>query len=259
MTITPPEVDEVADEVSRFPLGLELDDEAVRLIRDVGRAELLELGIETVFNISTGRVAGFLAEYSGMRIVGVDQVTRSHIRRELGKGVAAGEDIRRMSRRLTKVFTQADRARARMIARTEVNSAAQFARYEAWQQSGVVEGVEWLTTMDGKARGPAQNHNSLHRQRRKMREPFISSKGHTALYPGGFGVASEDINCRCALKPVIIQVDAIDPLGTGRRGTTEAFDSRVAKWEIRYREQARKGFRRQRRAAHKRLVQLDQD
>jgi hypothetical protein len=40
-------------------------------------------------------------------------------------------------------------------------------------------------------------------QERDTDAEFTSGEGHQALYPGGFGIAEEDINCRCALEPRI--------------------------------------------------------
>ena len=41
----------------------------------------------------------------------------------------------------------------------------------------------------------------MHHQRREWNERFESPNGHTTKFPGGFGVADLDVNCRCAALP----------------------------------------------------------
>lgn len=54
---------------------------------------------------------------------------------------------------------------------------------------------EWDSTMDSRTR---DTHVELDGQIRELEEPFEIG-GMKAMYPHGFGIASEDINCRCAV------------------------------------------------------------
>ena len=49
-------------------------------------------------------------------------------------------------------------------------------------------------------------HKDLDGKKIPLEDEFRTANG-TTMYPGGFGVASEDINCRCTL---IKSVEAID-------------------------------------------------
>jgi hypothetical protein len=55
---------------------------------------------------------------------------------------------------------------------------------------------QWDSTVDARTRS---THVGLDGQLREIEQPFKSPTGATAMYPGGFGVAGEDINCRCVM------------------------------------------------------------
>ena len=68
------------------------------------------------------------------------------------------------------------------------------------QKRAIARGAEvvkqWDSTLDGKTR---PTHRMLDGQIVDVDGYFKSESGNKALYPGGFGVPSEDCNCRCAL------------------------------------------------------------
>lgn len=86
--------------------------------------------------------------------------------------------------------------RAKLIVRTEGNRIANAARLEAARtakQQGADLVKQWDSTMDKKTR---PHHVQLDGQVRELDEPF-EVDGRKAQAPGKFGIASEDINCRC--------------------------------------------------------------
>ena len=84
------------------------------------------------------------------------------------------------------------------IARTEGHRIQCQSAYDA-QQAAISKGADvvkqWNSVLDGRTR---TNHRQLDGQIREVNEPFEIS-GMKADYPGAFGRASEDCNCRCAL------------------------------------------------------------
>jgi len=68
----------------------------------------------------------------------------------VAQGMAAGENIRELKKRLAdKVFSgKVTSARAETIARTEGSRAAHAGENQAWEQSGVVEGKTWAAFDD---------------------------------------------------------------------------------------------------------------
>ena len=86
--------------------------------------------------------------------------------------------------------------RAKLIVRTEGNRIANAARLETARtakQQGADLVKQWDSTMDKKTR---PHHVQLDGQVRELDEPF-EVDGRKAQAPGKFGIASEDINCRC--------------------------------------------------------------
>lgn len=86
--------------------------------------------------------------------------------------------------------------RAKLIVRTEGNRIANAARLDAAKaakERGADLVKQWDSTMDRKTR---PHHVQLDGQVRELDEPFEVA-GRKAQMPGKFGIASEDINCRC--------------------------------------------------------------
>ena len=123
----------------------------------------------------------------------------------------------------TKTEASGAMASALRIVRTESNRTYNAGAY-ANTQAVVDQGVEiqriWVATLDSDTRGL---HQSLDGQTVGPDEPFESG-GNEAMYPGGFGIASQDIHCRCE---VIDAVDGIPPearIGINQDGDHDIFD-----------------------------------
>lgn len=88
--------------------------------------------------------------------------------------------------------------KAMQIARTESHRITNEATHDAQtkaKENGADIVKQWDATIDRRTR---PDHAHLDGQIREIDEEF-EVNGHRALYPGAFGVASEDINCRCAV------------------------------------------------------------
>lgn len=92
-------------------------------------------------------------------------------------------------------------ARARMIARTEINQARNRGRLEAGKSIGTQYWI-WIAETDGLS-GDRQ-HEALDGQVRRTGEPFVNPATGVALeYPGDASAdAGEIINCRCSIRPL---------------------------------------------------------
>jgi uncharacterized protein with gpF-like domain len=105
--------------------------------------------------------------------------------------------------------------RANTIARTESLASVHQGSMNMYQQA-IEAGLdpnglsnEWNTALDERVRG---SHSTMHGQVVKFGEVFVSGEGNTTLMPGGFGVASEDIQCRCAVGTRITEVAPVPGL-----------------------------------------------
>lgn len=93
--------------------------------------------------------------------------------------------------------------RSETIARTESLRSANAGRKEMFDQAiengdldagEVVE--QWVTALDERVR---TSHSPMHGQQRPPGVPFTSGLGNSIPFPGGSGIAGEDIQCRCAV------------------------------------------------------------
>ena len=118
--------------------------------------------------------------------------------REISRGIAQALSYQEMARNLKNV-TNVDYNKTLRIAKTEGHRIQQEATYNV-QKRAITKGAkvvkQWDSTLDGKTR---PTHRALDGQIVGVDEYFKSESGYKALYPSGFGVASEDCNCRCCL------------------------------------------------------------
>ena len=126
-------------------------------------------------------------------------ILKKSIRAELSRGVVNGESWNQiavhiasgMNSPFNKAFNKALR-----IARTEGHRVQQEATWQCQQRAkskGADVLKQWDSTLDSATR---PHHVELDGQIKELEEPFEVA-GCTAMYPGGFGIASEDIHCRC--------------------------------------------------------------
>lgn len=106
-----------------------------------------ELGLDIGFDVTDPEVAAFLRTAAGLRIRGITETTLQTLRDTLAEGVAAGEGIPDLARRITAVFESAKGPRAVLIARTETLEASNKAAHIAYVKAGI-EFKEWLLAPD---------------------------------------------------------------------------------------------------------------
>lgn len=125
------------------------------------------------------------------------KVLQSAVRTELAKGIAMGSSYSEIARSIDRKMNTGMKVAMR-IARTEgarINQESRFDAMHKAKESGADLVKEWDSTLDGRTR---PTHRKLDGQIREIDEPF-EVDGKTAQHPCGFGIASEDINCRCVM------------------------------------------------------------
>ncbi|MBD5631715.1 MAG: hypothetical protein HDP34_00595 [Clostridia bacterium] len=128
----------------------------------------------------------------------VDQL-KDTVKAEISRGFSSGKDYAAIARQIS---LRAGTSLTRMytIARTEghrVTSESEMECMRAAKAKGADVVKEWISTLDSVTR---KTHVELDGQIRELEEYFeIPSSGAKAMYPGGFGIACEDINCRCCM------------------------------------------------------------
>lgn len=126
------------------------------------------------------------------------QSLKVDVMREISRGIAQSLSYEEMARNLSNT-TEVDYNKTLRIAKTEGHRIQQEATYNL-QREAVKKGAsvvkQWDSTLDKKTR---PTHRDLDGKIVGIDEYFVNSKGQKALYPSGFGIASEDVNCRCCL------------------------------------------------------------
>jgi hypothetical protein len=101
---------------------------------------------------------------------------------------------------------------------------------------------KWVATFDGRTRDA---HLSLNGQEVKVDQPFTYN-GKTAMYPGGFGDAALDANCRCTT----MMGQPVEPKGVSPEEVVwREWDSELIPWENSIEAALIRGFNEQERLA----------
>ena len=122
---------------------------------------------------------------------------KNTIRKEVTRGISTSMSFGDMARNIDNTM-QSGLYNSYRVARTEghrINQEASFDAMTKAKEAGADVVKKWDSTLDGRTRS---THRSLEGQVRELEDPFEVG-GKKAMYPSGFGLASEDINCRCVV------------------------------------------------------------
>jgi SPP1 gp7 family putative phage head morphogenesis protein len=152
---------------------------------------------QITFDFSDPRVAEYIQRRSGAVALEVDTLTEEELRQVLAQSVREGKSIAEIADDIEGFFTTQAAVRATRIARTETAVAANRSIMITYDQnSDVVDGKVWITARDSNVR---DDHRSLDGTFRSLDELWVLG-GAGAPHPGAFGIASQDINCRCTIR-----------------------------------------------------------
>ena len=132
-------------------------------------------------------------------------VATRQIKEEITQGIIQGKSYSDVAATVAEKTNMAV-GRAERIVQTEAHRAREQGKKSSLEHAhnkGVEMQKVWVSTLDNETR---DTHADMDGQAvpvyNEDGEPgfFTSPEGFTAEYPGGFGVASEDINCRCTTR-----------------------------------------------------------
>lgn len=142
--------------------------------------------------ITDSKISEGLYKHLGVNVKQLKQAIRSEITRGIASNMPFADIARNISNR-----SKASLGRAKTIVRTEAHriqqAAASDAR-DAAKERGCDVVKQWDSTLDS---GTRPTHKRLDGQIRETDKPFEIDKKKKAMYPGDFGYAEEDCNCRC--------------------------------------------------------------
>lgn len=133
---------------------------------------------------------------------------QKNIKNELTRLFLNGESMGKVSSRLAEVGYSSYR-RAMMITRTEAGRVQAITRQKAQLEAERLDiqfEKQWVATLDKRTR---HNHALLDGVRVNP-DGYFEINGHKTKQPHMFGLASEDINCRC--RTISVLLDDTDPM-----------------------------------------------
>jgi len=234
----------VAQAIDVKELQEQLDPIFIEQLEAWGNATLTDLGIAQSFSMVDPFVVSHLQNFSGTKIVGINETTQEKVRNALQEGIRDGDGVPQLANRITGVFEKARKSRAILIARTEVVGSSNFGTFNAYKQSGVVPRKEWVSTLDDRVR---DTHLEMNGKIVPLDRPFVLPDGAQCMYPGETGTPENDCNERCTIVAVVDNEFSEAQLVTIWR----KYDKAIVPWEKQTIQAARRAFRAQEKAAIK--------
>lgn len=140
----------------------------------------------------------YLQARAGRKITEINATTLRQVRRTLAEGVAAGEGITDLTKRIDRLYLeQIIPFRSEVIARTEVLTASSVGSRAGALETGLPLEKEWLATKDDRVR---PEHLATDGQRQPLNEPYTVA-GERLMFPrdDSLGASADNIiQCRCS-------------------------------------------------------------
>lgn len=133
-------------------------------------------------------------------------ILNRQIREEITRGIIQGYSYDKTARAV-KDRLDIGASKAIRIVQTETHRAQSQgtqAVFDKAAEKGLLFQRVWVSTLDGRTR---DRHRMLDGQKVDVDQPFEYG-GMTTMYPGGFGIASMDINCRCTVRA---EIEGMEP------------------------------------------------
>jgi HK97 family phage portal protein len=158
---------------------------------DDGAQTLVALGsaaaVDLTFDLANEFVQDVLGEVATL-VKGITDTTREELQTLVGRQAAEGWSTGRLAEAISELSGLHSRTRAEMIATTEAARAASAGTVIAFQVSGEVSGMEWLTTD-----GPCPICDALNGKRVALGKSFGGGIPYPPAHP----------RCRCVVLPVL--------------------------------------------------------
>ncbi len=164
------------------------------------------------FNIDDPLVQEFLDDYTFKFAQGINDTTEDLLRGAMKTGMSSGLGMDGIAKLISDVYDGFKGYRSMLIARTETIRASNAAAVMAYQQSGVVEGKEWLVTKDDRL---CPICRAIGAKSKKLNENFFDLGDKLTVGEGDNKITMkfdyEDVgsppahpNCRCTILPLIL-------------------------------------------------------
>lgn len=127
-------------------------------------------------------VQAWVSEHAGELIDDLTDTTRDFLAKALASWIESGKPLDDLIAKLKPVFGD---KRAEMIAATETTRAFAEGNREAWRESGLVDGMRWMTTQDDRVC------------------EICGPLAGTELSIDSTEIPPAHVNCRCWVQPIV--------------------------------------------------------
>ena len=116
------------------------------VVQQSGKEAFAELGLDAVsFSMQSEQLQQFVRTYTIRLQRGLQNTTYDQLSKIIGRGAVEGLSTEEVSQRILDLTGgEVTAARASMIARTEIATLHEESRLQAWEQSGLVRGKQWV-------------------------------------------------------------------------------------------------------------------
>lgn len=171
-----------------------------------------ELASDLMFGIGytpdSRAIQSYFAGEGGDFAIGLTRYSNEKVLQIVKQGIQSGSDMDTVARNINSFLDEQNPKRALRIARTETAKAVSYGTVAGYEQSGVVEAIEWSATGDDKQ---CQWCGMFDGMVIGFDEDFVrQGKPILGLQGGEFTNSYEDVrrpplhpNCRCSLVPVL--------------------------------------------------------
>lgn len=215
-----------AQEKKRFAVALS------KLVSELIIAQSTEafnfLGVEGGLTAVSPAVLRFVESRAFKFVPRTTKLTNKLLSKQFSVGIASGEGIPQLRKRVGNVFDDMEKYRAERIARTETIKASNYGAVESYKESGIVTSKRWLTTPDERTCewcGPMNGKTlGLDDSYFEKGDVFAGNRGGVIkLNYENVGEPPLHSNCRCTVVPVVTDGRGMKGPG-GRTGDEEKTD-----------------------------------
>jgi len=143
----------------------------------------------------TKKTKKILAKRASFFAETINRTTYDALSTTLSEGISAGEGIAELTTRVGELFDGFTVARSELIARTEATAANNEGLLEAFRQSGVTTGKEWINSGDARVR---DEHEDMPVGVGGEIVPLDEKFSNGLMYPS-------EPNCRCVIAPAFLE------------------------------------------------------
>lgn len=181
----------------------------VEIMKAEGKRTVEQYNFPVAFDVAVPGIQEWIANYTPRFSHSLETVNIAKLKAELSEGIAAGEGIPKLIKRVNETYANWNKIRSESIARTETIRASNKAALESYIQNGV-EKKQWLTFWDHRTCAFCEEMDGTEVT---VKERFVTGDSFTIEREGKemtLDVSYEPVTspplhprCRCSLIPII--------------------------------------------------------